>query len=429
MRAQGLWLRTSCVVSSSVSFVACLAMFVTACAPIAGPVTVEALTDDPAAPNGVRLTDVVLTSVTDLARGKGSLFDVFGGLRMAGLTVSASVEAKDDAKTMIARCRGDGGDVFEPRMHFDGTRWQAEDLETLTAFSAFHALEQAFATAHDAGDRKGSAPGAVVGITSEIVAANLFPVPLLTSDNAAYAPPLDGWLTLTTTVQQGVPFAMSLPVLAHEFGHRLFFRNVFARDEALDVWRSRLNAKLSADRKRSNRLMQGIDEGLADVVSIAVTQDAHGIARAFTQAQGPYQAEAARRDLEGPYAEAATYDNLDGLTLDSTFLNACGASDNKTALFEQDTFNFYCLGTVLARTLWDSSGHDASVLRDAVLPAIIRAYPKLGDTLADNPAFDVEFFLNPFLAELDPSLLPAACASTTQHFASLVQAQRVPACL
>jgi hypothetical protein len=312
-------------------------------------------------------------------------------------------------------------------MSFDGTRWVAQDLETLTAFTLFADLEQAYARAQKAGDEEGSAPGALVGITSEIVAADLFPLPLLTSDNAAYAPPLDGWLTLRVGLQQGVPFAMSLPVLAHEFGHRLFFRNVFKRDAAFQVWRSRTDDKAGKQQQRSNRINQGFDEGLADFFSLSVTGDNDGIPRAFRQAEGVFVAEADRRDLEGEFASAATYDNLNDLTLDSRFLESCGA-DNGDPLFEQGTFNFYCLGTVLARSLWDGSDRDIGVLREEVLPAVIKAYAAVGERLARDPLFDAEFLLQPIIENVDAPRAAALCAAFAQKFPSTLAAAKVPGC-
>jgi hypothetical protein len=398
-----------------------------ACAPVSGPVTVEALVHDPSDADGTRLGDVVLETVTDLSTGEGELFSLRGGLRMAGVTVQESVDEGDDYDEMVERCRGDGGRGFASRMHHDGERWIAHDLETLTAFTAFGALEAAYARARASGDEDGSAPGAYVGITAEVVAADLFPIPILTSDNAAYAPPLDGWLLLRVGLQQGVPFAMSLPVLAHEFGHRLFFRNTFRREEAFNVWVTRTDGGLAGDRQRANRILQGLDEGLADLFSLGVTGDVDGIPRAFRQAGGLFEAEATRRHLEGDFADAASYDGLNDLTLDAAFLEACGAG-SADPLFEQETFNFYCLGTLIARALWDASARDVEVLRDEVLPAVVVGMREAGDTIGSGTIFDAEHLLQPIALAVSEERRALLCSVLAVRFTSVIQQGRVPAC-
>jgi hypothetical protein len=198
------------------------------------------------------------------------------------------------------------------------------------------------------------------------------------------------------------------------------------------VWRTRVDTEIGKAQARSNRLVQGIDEGLADTFSLAVTQDLGGIPRAFAQAKGLFAAEADRRDLEGDFADAATYDNLRDLTLDAKFLSDDCRFSTGADNFEDAGFNFYCLGTVVARTMWEGSDRDLAILRDDTLPAIIRAYASVGARIADDPLFDMHYFLQPLVEELPAERQAAMCAAIEERFASLVNPPEgeslVPAC-
>lgn len=399
------------------------------CGPIAGPVLVEALVADPDAENGVRLDDVQLATVIDLRTGEGELFDARGGLRMAGLTVSDSAKAGDSFEEMRDESRGDGGEDMNPRMSFDGTRYLSEDLTTLTYFTVFDELEEAWQFAESIGDESGATnEKALVGIDATVVAADLLPLPILTSDNAAYAAPLDAWLTLRVATQDGVPFAMAAPVIAHELHHRVFHRNVFDDDAAFDLWRARV-LEQTDEQARATRILQGVDEGLADLFSLGATRDVDGLRRTFALAGGRFVPEADRRDLEGAFADAATYEALGKQTIDDDFLRACNSSASGD-LYGQGGFNFYCLGTIVARALWDGSDRDVDVLRTETLPAVNRSLSAIGDALVGGALFDVDVFLEPFVAEIAPGARrEAMCVAMNDKFAELVAANRIPSCL
>lgn len=401
------------------------------CAPIAGPVTVEAVVHDKEAEGGVALADVVLETVTDLSSGAGAWFDVRGGVRLGVLDVRNSLEAGDAADAMVARLRGNGGHPLSPHMAFDGERWVAEDQATLVVFSAWHAFEEGLRFADTLGPPGPWRDHGLLALDGQMVVSGFFPVPLVASDNAAYAPPIDAWLLLRAVLQEGVPFAMTTPVLAHELYHRVFHRSVFASPEAFAVFRelagSTSDTPTDAARRRTLRLLKGVDEGLADLFSLAATRDVDGIPRSFRLAGGRYQSEADRRDLEGAFAQDVTFDGLRTGVMDDA-LRACGVTDSEDPLGEE-TFNFYCLGTVFARALWEGSARDMEVLRGEVLPAVQRALPQVGDALGSGVTFDAHVFLAPLVAELAPGTRRAeVCAALAARFASVVEAASVPGC-
>ena len=404
-----------------------VATIVAGCAPIGGPVIVEALVPDPGERGGARLDDVTLNSVTDLGAGRGELFDVRGGLKVNVTDLEAISE--DSFDEMIERVRGDNGADVNARMGFDGTRYVADDYETLFYFSMFANFESAFSRAREFGDDSDATNRkAVVGLFASVQYSEFFPVTLLSTDNAAYAPPVDGWLALRTAFQDGVPFAMHRGVIAHEFGHRLFFQNVFrAVDGGFEVWRSdSTQTSLGEDALREQMLLKGVDEGLADVFAMSALIDKDAINRAFADAGDTFAPEALRRDVEGDFAAAATYDNLKDLTLDASLLQSCGLV---SADF-RGSFNFYCVGTVLAAALWAASDEDGDVLATELEPAVIRALPRVGEQLVNGLDFDVDLFLEPLAQELPPGVRrDALCEAARARFTSLVDEGRIPSCL
>lgn len=400
-----------------------------ACGPIAGPVTVEALVADQSAEGGARLDDVELETVENLRTGRGSDFDVVGGLKMVGDAVLEAGRGADSDDELIERARATGGwhDV-NAHLSFDGTRWVAEDFQTLTLFSAFAGLERAWRYAEDVGDDSGATgQHALVGLEASTVLSGTLPINLMTSDNAAYAAPLDSWLLLRVAVQDGVPFAMSADILAHEYGHRFFHKNVYDDERAFAFFKKGFTEMTDLE-QRASRLARGVDEGLADLFSLGVTGEVQGVPRVFEAAGPLFAPESGRRDLEGGFADVATYQNLRDLTLDSELLDGCGASAQGD-LFSQASFNHYCLGTVLARSLWDASGRDVEVLRGDVQPAVRRALSRMAENIAASDDFDVDLLLEPVAAELPPGARrDAACAAFRDKFGVLVDEGRVPTC-
>lgn len=404
--------------------------FCAACAPIEGPVVVEAVVPDRDADGFSALGDVQLDTVLDLRAGRTERFDIRGGLdiNLADFSELATTRA-----SMVEQTRGDGGDDVSPQMHFDGERYVADTYETLFYFTMLANFESAFAFADDVGvvnraTSRAAEDHAVVGMFSSVVVSPLLPIPLLSSDNAAYAPPLDGWLALRSAFQAGVPFAMHRGVIAHEFAHRVFFHSTVSDiDGGFDLWRTGItDTDPSRDELRAQMLLKGLDEGLADVFAITALQNKDAVVEAFSVADGGFVAEAARRDVEGDFAAVATYDNLRERSLEPTLLSGCNLDVDDF----RGSFNFYCVGTVIAATLWQAAEADPAIMRSAIEPAVLVALPQVGAALANGVAFDVDQFLEPFVQALPAGRRrELACEAVSERFTSLVRAGRVPTCL
>jgi hypothetical protein len=159
------------------------------------------------------------------------------------------------------------------------------------------------------------------------------------------------------------------------------------------------------------------------------TGSVEDVPRVFELAGAIADGEADRRHLEREFADVATYENLRDQGIDAAFLRGCGSMDSGD-LYGQPSFNFYCLGTVAARALWDGSGRDITVLREEMMPAVIEAMHALGEHLVDDPMFDVDFFLAPVAEGVSATRRSTTlCPALVEKFGSIVAAGRIPACL
>jgi hypothetical protein len=79
--------------------------------------------------------------------------------------------------------------------------------------------------------------------------------------------------------------------------------------------------------------------------------------------------------------------------------------------------------------LWDGSDRDLDVLATEVLPAVNRALPKVGDTLATGALFDVDVLLAPLVDELPAGARRSTvCQHLAEKFDEIVAEGRVPGC-
>lgn len=399
------------------------------CAPVAGPVDVEVLVPD--GEGDFHLDTVTLESVTDLFRGTGERFDIRAAVNINAFTVLEELEQGQlGFRELVARGRSDNGDDMQPRLAWDGARYVAEDFDSLQYLTVFHNFERAWSFAEALGDDStATTDKSMVGFYGSLSLADELPVPLQTSDNAAYVTFSDAWMTFRIFLaQDGVPFAMNAGVIAHELHHRVFFHNVFG-GEAFGSWRTWVT---SDGMSRSGNLVKGLDEGLADLFAVGVTRD---LAFMSPSLAGAFSSEAGFRDLEGELALSATYDGLSSSLLSEEVHQHCGfARDLGQDLYELPQFNFYCAGTLVARALWEGASEDFGVLERDVLPAVNRALSGVGQRIADATStdellFDLDMFLDALVLELPVERQGPMCAALAPRFESFFAEGRVPSCL
>jgi hypothetical protein len=391
--------------------------------PVPGPVVVEALVASLDDPRSFALDDVVLERVTDLRSGEGELFDVRRGFAINSDTLITQLRDEQLGFAELAeRGRAAGRGPVAPRMSFDGARWIAEDFDTLQYFTLWHHFERAWAFARDdLGDESGATTQrSLVAMYGDLALSELLPLPVRSADNTAYVVLIDGWLNFRAVLlNEGVPFAMNPGVVAHELHHRVFFHNVFGGD-AFENWRA---WAVGGGSQRAGNLVRGLDEGLADVFAVAFTGDPSFMSPSLA---GRFDTQAQRRDLDGELAQAVSYEALRDALLPVELQNHCGFSPDLEDQLAAPQLNVYCVGTALARALWEGADFDVEVLRRDVLPAVNRALPEVGRTIAarsgsNELVFDLDVFLQESAERLPDDVRGAVCDAYRARFATFFE--------
>ena len=410
--------------------------------PVGAPLPVEALVDDPDAQGGHRLDTVVLQEVVDVREGEGARFDVFGGLPYYATPTSdaAALDAMDPDE-LAAAARGEGGSMRAADIAWDGSRWVARDFEGMEYLTILSTLEEAFRFL----DGKGSNPTTaltqkgVVTFFGHGLATPILPIPVVAGDNAAYVPSADMLFVVPTLFQaSGTPYFMDSAVAVHELHHRVFQHRVL-RGAAYPIWRrltfphvydqpdgtdpEALTTLLSPREARTQMLLAGVNEGVSDVAAAAYAGRSD-----FVQVLG--EEEGRMRDLAGPIGAEATFAQLErGGASDEVVQHCFGGSGSSIA--DAPQFNFYCLGTILAGTLWSAVDGDPVAYRDEVLPTVEDGLDALGPLIAERTGdgeafFEPELILQAIVEAADDDLRARLCAVIPTRFPA--EDQEVPPC-
>lgn len=419
------------------------ALVLVGCAPVGGPLDVEAVRPGPT-PGTWELGTVTLHDVVDVTQGAHERFDVRGGLALsldvvllgdlaaAGLTWEAMVEA----------ARPGEGVPPAPQIAFNPltARWEAEDFDSLYYLSMLGVFERCWSYYQDVvGDTStATTDHGLVGLYGSLILSQVVPFPLQPeSDNAAFITVADAWLTFRVFDQDGIPLAMNDGVIAHEFQHRLFFHKMI-RPAAFDWWRTAILSS-DAETTTSVSMLRGMDEGLADIFAVGMVGDPSFVDASFQDALlsvPRFSAQTLFRDLEGDFAASVTFDAILNDELEGDARAYCGSpnAEDPTGLGGGGV-NPYCLGTVIARTLWVTAGSDAEVLRARILPAVARAEEATSEAIALRSSMAGAFRFGPelLLEEIARELGPGDdrvrfCAEAAAHFTSLVDLGLVPTC-
>lgn len=405
----------------------------TACQGPSSPLKAEVLDFDPANESW-RLATVQLDTVIDLNTLSGQNFSLYGdqllsidALNATGSSTPSSPEAMQ--ADIVAR---KGSPVqLSYDLYDDGQGGQvavANDFESLSMLTVFNHFEKVWNFAKSIGrdDSLATSKPTMIGFYATVGQTIGIPIPVLTSDNAAFVGMSDSFVILRNQLLDGIPLALNSGVIAHEFGHRIFFQNVYA-GPAFDNWYQTTIAGSNDDSlaTRTIVLLRALDEGSADTHAVTflgrtdfISDSLQGATGATTRVQ---------RDLEGHFADVTTYEDLkwNSITDPETGDDLCGGSSDD---FSSSTWNIYCLGTVWARSLWDASGRDVEIMRQEIEPALIRSMRRLGDEhLASYWGFDFDIIMQLMAEEVPESRRPQLCAAFRDKFQVLTDTG-VPAC-
>ncbi|MCP4502554.1 MAG: hypothetical protein GY822_21600 [Deltaproteobacteria bacterium] len=401
------------------------------CGPLEGDVPVEVVFFDDDEDDFV-IGVQELHSVKNILTGENNDFNVLGAPKVPGLDgieiLSNRQDFPTEADVVTENRKRAGGELVRPRLHWDGTAWVAQDFDSLQYLTYTFNFERVFSFFSNYDDTGATSDLATVGFYGEVTFASLFPLPVIASDNAAYYPPMDGWLVLRSTpITSGIPMGMNDAVIAHEFSHRFFHHNVFLPSfEAFDLWRT-FNGQGAAEGNEALSVLQlkGIDEGLADVFAIGYSGSTHFIGRSIVIDDPKITS----RNVEGPFADVVTFEHILSGNYPDDHEDACGGG-----LTSPIGFNFYCIGTLFARVAWDSVGGDVEALRESFLPAMAPALARtsiliLAASTGGELAFDLSMVLEPIAQELPPDVRNRFCAGVREKFSFFVyESSSVPTC-
>lgn len=400
---------------------AMLSFLLTACPGPKGPVDVEVLDYDTSTGHW-RLATSTLETVTDLNILTGKNFDIVGNQVVIanGATNLDPDVSEEEARDAMYDRRGDAVQ-FSYDWVTDNSGKQiavANDYESLAMVTVFHHYEKVWSFYENTvKDKSGATDRAtLVGFYGTLAGSIGIPIPISTADNAAYVPLADSWVVLRNALLDGIPLPLNSGVIAHEFSHRVFHHNVY-EGPAYENWFQEVvkSSTMSEDAKRTFILLKALDEGCADINGVGFIGRADFIADSLKGALG--ESTSVQRDLEGEFADWATYTTLKDSGWDYKGNDVCVQPSTD---YSDTEWNFYCLGTVWARTLWDASGRDIEVLRESMLPALNRALPEVGKRLGEQWLFDFDIVLQALAEEVPADLHTPLCDAYREKFDELL---------
>lgn len=304
---------------------------------------------------------------------------------------------------------------------------RGRSFESVLALSAYSHFEHIFSFARSVNATLDFKRPLTVAIYGEILSPSGQEHVFSKNDNALYVGSADTVFLLPLGKEGGLPLTMHEGVLAHEFHHRIFFNAVWNNPGYKNLWsifQSRYQRSRLDDRSRT--LLNALDEGLADLFAVAFTGLPDYLSMSLTQTSSLGLRK--QRDLNGAFAHVVTFDMLATDGLPTTFIELCGAEAKN---FENAQFNVYCLGTVIAKTLFQTARSDNAVLRHDVLPLIELALNAVAAHLDAGNQFSLDIFFEALarLTEVQSKQLHQRfCNEVQQRFLSLATIARIPSC-
>lgn len=259
---------------------------------------------------------------------------------------------------------------------------RANDYDTFAMLSLYRALEntRGFFRAVGVGDEALRTLPVFFRPRLEV-----FLFPLLASNNAAYSPPVDGFLFFNDFFAgNAVPLALNLGVVAHEYGHAVWQHLVWK--DHLPAW----STDGSGWPTRAVNELRALDEGLADVFGATITDDPQFLGRSVA-------GQAERRDL--------------------TAFRVATAGDLTAAGEGALLFDPYHLGSIVASALWSAG---AVTGRQALAGYVVEAERRLAARIGRD--FRIGQFLDLLAAAAGPAGAEhrrALCVAFSRQLAAL----------
>lgn len=260
----------------------------------------------------------------------------------------------------------------------------AADFDSLAFFSAYAHFERAWNFFKDLGVNPSATSQAEVYFTKawgEDTKGQ--------SDNAAYMPVFDKFILWPQRYLRGIPFAMNVGVIGHEYGHRVFQHEVLSPshyDRAGDPV------------DETENLLGSLDEGLSDYFGAVIS----GNPAFLVPSMDNHRAMGRQRDLSVERV-------LPGEWL--------AGSAPEVGSGDPDPYP-YGLGAVVASALWAVAG---SIGFEDTSLAVLAAERSLARQLVSRSTYETGDFEVLFLGELGPAERAQACPVYMKRYAVIEQ--------
>lgn len=298
-----------------------------------------------------KLVDRALPTLTDVGSvsGDSAVFECGTKINLADLYTDYNSTGSVQRKNYVE-------EGSAPTAHWvdDNGVAVASDYDSLMLFSAYAHMETVVNYFKDLGVRPEATIRPVVHYLADIESGGA----LADADNAFYITLLDEFAIMPHGSLKGIPLAMNVGVIAHEFGHRVFAYEVEA-PAAADYHGAQPTAE-------TFNLLEAVNEGLSDYFAAMIMGDPAFLAPSFDN----NPAIGASRDTSQFHAMNVNW--VDGVKPTNSY----------------GQYDPYPVGSVLASSLWWISttvGYD-------IAPEVLSAQRALALLLGDRYEYKVGYF-------------------------------------
>ncbi len=361
--------------------------------------------------NDYEFINVELPNLKDLTTLSGKNFSFMGAQNHYGVESYNKTKNFNSFDNMYSTLRSDlSSKTVKLNLEAIGDTYMANSFESLLMLTAYYAFEdiRQKAKTYFKIDSKAFSEFISIGVYPGWVYSKEYPLPILTNDNAMYSASVDAIFILGVGDQSGLPYALNIGIFGHEYFHRIFHKQVW-QNPNYDLWpffkSSILKEHETEIEKRSQFLLSATDEGLADLFAVAYSANPEFMSVSLTGKNELIVKE--HRSLINEFARIATYENLEEKTLDKKWLKYC----NK---------NYYCLGTVIAKTFYMAAQNDIDILRNEILPLIPYGLEAISRNFSQKRLYSFPILLNAIVMNAPSALKNNLCQAYNQKFHSLM---------
>ena len=361
--------------------------------------------------NDYEFINVELPNLKDLTTLSGENFSFKGSQNFYGVEAYNKINNFTSFENMHSTSKND---LSSKSISLDleplGDTYVANTFESLLMLTAYYAFEdiRQKAKTYFKIDSKAFSDFMALGVYPLWLNSKSYPKPLMTNDNAMYSSLLDTIFILGVGDQSGLPFALNIGVYAHEYFHRIFHKQVW-QNSNYNLWPffklSILKEYETTKERQSNFWLSATDEGLADLFAVAYSANPEFMTVSLTGKNEQILKE--HRSLVNEFARIATYENLNEGSLDKKWLKYCDK-------------NYYCLGTVIAKTFYMAAQNDISILRNEILPLIPYGLEAISRNFSQKRLYNLPILLNAIVRNASPALKNNLCQAYNQKFHSLM---------